>query len=136
MRKIPASQGVERAKYNRVGSVILLTKVIIVSAKNNTSIDGLTFDPRTEMYEQSYDTATGSEIVIDAIMSVAEVADISAVEMEPLGESVDIDALAKIIETTAANDDSSTIVTVRIHEHDVTIGGGRIVIDPRTGVHR
>lgn len=56
--------------------------------------------------------------------------------MEPLGESVDVDALAETIETATANDDSSATVIVRIHEHEVTIGGGRIVIDPPADVQR
>lgn len=107
-----------------------------MSEQNSESFDSLTFDPETEMYEQSYDAATGSEIVMHAIMSVAEIAGIPAVEMEPLGESIDVDALAKVIEATTANDGPLADVTLRIHEHDVTIGSGRIVIDPPADVPR
>lgn len=106
-----------------------------MSDKDTQSVDSPTFDPQTETYEQTYDAVAGSEIVTDAIVSVAEITGVSTTEMEPLGESVDVDALADVIETTTANDDPSATVKVEIHEHDVTIGGGRILIDPPGDAH-
>ncbi|WP_254762225.1 HalOD1 output domain-containing protein [Natrinema marinum] len=101
-----------------------------MSEKSHQPTDGPTFDPRTGTYEQSYDTTDGLAIVVSAIRSVADVAGVSPVEIDPVGESVDANVLVNTVEAAAANDDADVGVTVAIHDHDVTIGGGRIVIEP------
>ncbi|MDS0476726.1 HalOD1 output domain-containing protein [Natrinema sp. 1APR25-10V2] len=101
-----------------------------MSEKRHPPADGPSFDARTGTYEQSYDTTDGSDVLICAIRSVAHIADVSPVEIEPVGEGVDPDALVSAVEAATTYGDAAVAVTVSIHEHDVTIGGGRIVIEP------
>ncbi|WP_408957071.1 HalOD1 output domain-containing protein [Natrinema sp. 74] len=101
-----------------------------MSEHTHRPADGPTFDARTGTYEQHYDAADGADIVVSAIRSVADIAGVPTTEMEPVGDSIDADVLVDAVEAATATDDATVGVTVSIHEHDVTIGGGRIVIDP------
>jgi hypothetical protein len=95
--------------------------------------DGPRFDVETGTYEQTYDTGDGEEIVVAAIRSVAEVAEVSPVDIDPLYESVDTDVLVGVLDAIEANRYVSDGVELRIHDHDVTIDDGRIVIEPPRG---
>ncbi|QLG49342.1 HalOD1 output domain-containing protein [Natrinema halophilum] len=94
-----------------------------------------TLDARTGTYEQQYETADGSEILIKAIRSVAAVAGVSTTDIDPLGEAADPEILVGSVEAADTNGGSTDGVTVRIYEHDVTIDDGRIVIDPPADEH-
>ncbi len=107
-----------------------------MSEKRHPPADGPSFNARTGTYEQSCDTTDGSDVLVCAIRSVAQIAGVSPVEIDPVGESVDADALISAVEAATTNGDAAVAVTVSIYEHDVTIGGGRIVIEPPADFNR
>lgn len=75
------------------------------------------------VYELNADESPSMAVVA----AVAELTNQSAVEMEPLTETIDADALDKILESNAGNG-SSVTVTFNYYGYQITITSHKILI--------
>lgn len=102
-----------------------------ITTESGNRNDAVEYDPETDTYRASFDSATGS--VTDAVIStVAVVSGTEPLELPPLYADVDPDSLEALIGSTASGPETADIhVSFGFYGCDVTVHSyGIIAVQP------
>ena len=100
---------------------------------DSNKYEGVEYDSEADLYRLRHDWSSDDDVSIAIVEAVAEITNVEVLDIDPLYESIDPDALNKIFEPRAEGEPRKIggSVTIAANECTVTVySDGEIEIEP------
>lgn len=91
------------------------------------------YDEQSGMYRAQYDPSAGSELVVDVVLALSDVLGVSANDVEPFYQAVDVDVFEALVSTYGTECGPSVgPVVFSLDDFVVTVGESELTFERRT----